>query len=70
MLPTEPGVYHDARGDEWVLHEDGRWQWTGRRMGDGSLWPVNDHPGASTEALASATPSEAILPLTRASLPD
>ncbi|WP_327110632.1 hypothetical protein OHB12_22935 [Nocardia sp. NBC_01730] len=66
-LPNEPGVYRDVRGDEWVLHEDRSWQWTARRMTDGRMWPVADHPGMDAEALAALgrVPGAEVLPLQR-----
>lgn len=67
-LPTEPGVYRDVRGNEWVLEDGGRWQHTARRMTDGRLWPVNDHPGVDSDSLAELAqePGVEVLPLTRA----
>ncbi|MGW2666106.1 hypothetical protein ACWCW7_34565 [Nocardia tengchongensis] len=65
-LPTEPGVYRDARGDLWVLHGDGRWQHVERRMTDGRGWTVRDYPPVSPETLESLgrIPGAEVLPLT------
>lgn len=65
-LPTEPGVYSDARGDLWVLHEDARWQHVERRMSDGEGWPVRDYEPAEAWAVEKlAKRAEDVLPFTR-----
>ncbi|MFE3060732.1 hypothetical protein [Nocardia sp. NPDC059239] len=65
-LPTEPGIYRDARGDLWVLHMTGRWQHVERRLSDGRFWPVRDYEPVSAETLESLShePDVDVIPLT------
>lgn len=72
-LPTTPGLYADNRGDTWAL-DDGGWTHRERRLTDGTMWPVDDYPGAvdadALESLASE-PGVQVLPLRRiGDLPD
>lgn len=66
-LPTEPGVYSDARGDHWILHDNGRWQHVERRLTDGTGWPVRDYQPVTPQTLESLgrIPGAEVLPLTR-----
>ncbi|MEU0871672.1 hypothetical protein [Nocardia brasiliensis] len=70
-LPTTSGVYTDARGDHWVLHDDGRWQHVERRLTDGRGWPVRDYEPVSADALENLAqePGVDVLPLTRVKAP-
>lgn len=64
-LPIEPGVYHDVRGDEWMLRDDGRWQYTAHRMMDGRMWPVSDRQILEADTLEElgSEPGAEVLPL-------
>ncbi|MFE2998643.1 hypothetical protein ACFXG4_27030 [Nocardia sp. NPDC059246] len=64
VLPTEPGVYEDAIGDLWVLRDDGRWQYSARRLKFGGISTNVDHRPIDAEELAACGDPE-LLPLKR-----
>lgn len=68
-LPTEPGVYEDAVGDYWILHDDGRWQYEARRLPFGGISSNVDRRPVDAETLASFRDPE-LLPLERVEPPD
>lgn len=72
-LPTEPGLYEDAKGDLWLL-EDHRWMHAARRLNDDTLRPVMGRftgrmSAEQFEHLATG-PSVDVLPLERVAVDD
>lgn len=63
-VPTTPGPYHDARGDLWILGEDGVWTWTLRRLPSGRMEPASPRSRVPADVIGQATaPGEDVLPL-------